>query len=354
MKARKINSTHLFLTTLKIFTDKRTLTLQDIRKGYWFLLIARTYGLLSWKWIDTHVYKLDQDNQILEGLSFTDPSVVSDFLWKGNLYSYSPYGNEITPLSNVTKLQSFKYEVAQKKRMQTRKERMKFTPWQSLEFTALQTSRIIELIVKHTRKLSVKIDIGQKEREELEKRQNVLEKEWEGQKETQNTSINELKRVVSQLEEKQKEYEKQFDYLNKNFTVQLKNELTALVKNLVISEIDSKLDDIAQRVYALNRENRERFRRKILEETKNLRLLVETMNKTVNGRIKELKLKTGNNTMEILTLNKVVKEMNVTTTALIKEWSAKVLNNSERITEESSKLKNYGNKKIENRRLNYD
>ena len=342
-KERKVNSTSLFLKTLKIFVDKRTLTLKDIRKGYWFLLIARTYGLIKWTWVNSHIYKIDQDNQIIEGLTFSNPPEISDFIWKGKLYSYSPYGNEVTPLHNITKLKSFKYDVAQKKRLETRKERMGFTPWQTMDFTALQTARIIELIVKHTRKLSNRVEIGQQEREKLRQKQKALEGQWLRKEKNQTDSLERLTKEITQLSQQQKNLEEQFDDLNKNVTVRLKEELTTLVRDLVTTEIHSKLDDIARKVYSLNRENRDRFRRMILEETEKLRQLVVVMNQTVNIRLKNLKLQTGNNSVEIHSLSKVVKEMNQTTTILIKNWSEKVLNNSKRITIESTSL----NKEIE-------
>ena len=333
------NKTNLFLQTLTKFVAKRALTLLDIRKGYWFLLVARSYGMLEWTWITSRIYKLDQDNQVIKGITFPNPPTTSDFIWDNNLYTYSNYGNEMTPLQNITKLRSFKYEVAQRKKIQSRKERMEFTPGQSIEFTERQTARIIELIVRHTRKITDRITLGEKDREKL----------WTSQKEL-NTRIQqnnqtqlELELKLQDLSSEARKLEQRFDNMTEQITHQLTEELINLTRRYVSEEIKRKMGEIAKTVYALNRDNREEFKREILRQTQLLEELIGSLNQTLIAKLKTLRASVKNNSAEIVDLEGVVSTLNKTTATSIDKWSKRVINNTKTIKEESDKL----NKRID-------
>ena len=336
-KRREVaNRTNLFLETLNQFVTKKALTLLDIRKGYWFLIIARTYGMLEWTWINSRIYKLDQSNQIIESLSFPDPPSTSDFIWDNNLYTYSNYGNEVTPLRNVTKLRSFKYKVAQRRKLQTRKERMEFTPWQSMDFTERQMTRIVELIVRHTRAITDRVTLGEKDREKLWEKQKELDIRIQQNNKTQQ----ELEQKLIDLSSEARRLEEKFDNMTRQVTQQLQEELINLTRHYVSEEIKKSLKMIAKAVYELNRENREEFRREILKQTQGL---IRSLNQTLLITLKILKASIKNNSAEIIGLEVVVRTLNETTTTSIKKWSERVINNTDTIKKEVDQV----NKRID-------
>ena len=158
-KEKIIEETSKFLKLVAILDKQKYLTLQDIQLNFWILLMAEQYGIVTLTWIKSRIGKLDQENQIIENQNYPNPLRISDFIWKGNLYVYTPYGNKKIPMKNVTQLQSYQYKVNVQMERYYIKARAEFIPLQDIarvqERVIRYLSKVLQYILINTRKIGV-------------------------------------------------------------------------------------------------------------------------------------------------------------------------------------------------------
>ena len=168
-KDKLVNATSDFLKQIKKYADKRFLTLQHLRQGFWFIMMAEQYEILKLEWIKGRIHKLDQENLIIEENTYPDPPQTSDLIWKRYLYSYTPNGNEKTPIENVTYLQSYTFKINQEKEIQNKKAREEFILW-------IERSKVQQKLERVMYKLTQYLTKGrQQDKKEIE---NKLKKQW--------------------------------------------------------------------------------------------------------------------------------------------------------------------------------
>lgn len=166
IKETIVNRTTKYMTLLGKFIHKQQLTIEDINKGKYLLIIADINNLIDYKWNKNIIGKLDQEFNIIESYDFPNPSGTNDFVWNEVLYTYTIYGNTQQPLSSTINIEDIKYKVTRDLQQEKQRQQVDFIPWESDNSAFDKMNKILDKIMDLTievRKNKAESDQARKE-----------------------------------------------------------------------------------------------------------------------------------------------------------------------------------------------
>ena len=150
---RYANQTNQVIQTWSSIKN-RGLTLAEDQSHAIILYLGLTSGALTVRWNKKVVKKLDQNNNLIEGFQAANPPLVSDWVWKGLLYMYTPTGLTSTPIEKVTQLQTYTVRTYHKERVQTDRRFREYIP---INDDLLRQENRFEIINRGLERLSNRI-----------------------------------------------------------------------------------------------------------------------------------------------------------------------------------------------------